>query len=659
MNPYFPHLFSPMKVKKTTYRNRIFAAPTAWKDLTDLNHLNEQNITFLAKRAAGGAAVVNLGDCYVHPTGVVDYSYKLKLYDIRCENSLFNCTTAIKSFGGVASIELNHAGMHFHDDNRINYGPSDMVDEFDQGDGQGKHVHEIREMPIEVIEEVVDAFGKSALRAKHCGFGQVLLHAGHGWLLSQFLSPVINRRTDEFGGSLENRARFSTMVLDRIRHYCGNDFPIEVRVSWKEGMTEGCQLEDTIEFCKLLEAHGADMIHVSCGSLHFPDTNVFTHPSWFNVEEGLNLEAAIAIKKQLKIKVGTVGGITDPALMEQWIADGLVDYIVVARGLIADPELPNKAMHGRVEDIRPCLKCLLCHTGTYYHMPMFCSVNPTIGRDKDYVNPAPPKSKKKVLIAGGGPAGMEAALTAAMRGHEVILCEKKGHLGGLLPTLEKEPFKIRITMYREYMIRKLKEYEVDVRLNTEVTPQLVQSINPDKLIAAVGGKPTVPPVKGIENGISILDLYDNDIETGDTVAVLGGGFAGVECAIGLAMKGKKVTVVEMTGAIASGPETPAPGPGVVQLDALWYNADKNNVEIMLNTKCIEITNDGMLCRAQDGSEVMIIADSVVYAAGMTPDESVVEALRESVIDFSWIGDCYATGLIKTAVHQGFDVAMSL
>lgn len=659
MNPYLPNLFSPMKVKKTTFRNRIFAAPSAWKDLTDHDHITERNFDFLKRRARGGAASICLGEAVVHPTGSVDYSYKMKIYDIRCENSLFNCSTAINQYGAVASVELNHGGMHFHDDNRINYGPSDMTDSFDQNDGQGAHVHKIYEMPKDVIEEVVDAYGKGALRAKHCGFGSVLIHAGHGWLLSEFLSPVLNKRTDEFGGSLENRARFTTMVVERIRKYCGPNFIIEVRLSWKEGLREGVQLDDTIEFCKLLEKSGADMIQVSCGSIHYPETTGLTHPSWFDTEEGVNVSAAYEIKKNVSIKVGAVAGITDPLMMEKWIADGMLDYVVANRALIADPDLPKKAMHGRFDDIRPCLRCLACLTGPYYHMPMFCSVNPTIGRDTEYFEIRPAVSKKRVLVAGGGPAGMEAALTASMRGHEVILCEKSGRLGGLLPLLETEPFKARIGNYRRYMEYQLQKSSVDVRLNTEVTPELVKAIDPDVVIAAVGASPAKPPVKGIDKAVQVLELYANDTPVGDNVILLGGGFAGVECAIGLGMKGKKVTIVEMSDTIASSANAPAPGNGAMQIDALWLNIKKYGINVMVNTKCVEITDSGMICRDRDGHELELKADTVVYAAGMTPNEDTVEKLRETCIDFEWVGDCHNVGLIKTAVHEGFNAAMSI
>lgn len=659
MNKYFPNLFSPLKVKKTVYRNRIFGSSTGSKELTDLNHVNLKNIDYLKRRAQGGAAMVCLGDVVVDETGCVDWSYKVKAYDVRNEARWYDLAGAIESQGAHAGIELVHAGMHFHDDNRINYGPSDMVDEFDQGDGNGIHRHQIIEMPKNIIEQVVDGFGKAALRAKRCGFTSVVLHAGHGWLLSQFLSPVLNHRTDEFGGSLENRARITLMVIDKVREYCGPDFVIEAKISWKEGKTEGYQLEDSIEFCKMMEAHGLDMVHVSCGSLHFHDTTNLSHPSWFDLEEGLNVEAAAEIKKHVNIPVGAVGAITDPEAMEAWIRDGKLDYVVLARALIADPDLPKKAMHGRLDTIRPCLRCLSCLTGGYYNLPIHCSVNPQIGRDSDYKFQMLPTEKKKVLIAGGGPAGMEAAIMASQRGHEVILCEKSDRLGGLLNIVEKESFKKRIGVYKNYLERMLGRSAVDVRLNTEVTPELIDELEPDYVIAAVGGHPAVPPVKGVEKAIPIVEYYRDEPEVGENILVLGGGMAGAECAIGLAMEGKKATIVEMGDALAAGPNTPYPGTGSMQVDALWSNIEKYNVEVRLNTKCVEITDEGMICEDKDGNQIVLKADNVIVATGILPNEETVNELRDAVIDFAYVGDCYQPGLIRTAVRQGYDAALNI
>lgn len=662
MNPYFPHLFSPLKVRNITYRNRIFMSPTALKELSDHNYLDYKTYEHLERRARGGAASITLGEGIVHPTGTVEWSKKLHLWEDRSEPGIFNLANKIRGHGAVAAMELNHAGMHFHDDNRINYGPSDRVDTMDQGDGKGQRTHKIIAMPKEIIEEVVEAYGKAAYRAKHCGFQSVVVHCGHGWLLAQFLSPMINQRTDEFGGSLENRARISCMVMDRIRKYCGNNFVIEARVSATEGLTEGYQLEDTIEYCKMLEQHGVDMIHITSGSLHYPETTNFSHPSWFDLPEGKNIEAATEIKKHLHIPVGTVGAITDPHAMEQWIAEGRIDYVYCARALVADPDLPRKAMEGRCEDIRPCLRCLSCLTGGYYDLPMHCSVNPTVGRDSDYKFALiPAERKKKVLIAGAGPAGEVCALVAAKRGHQVILCDKADKLGGLMNVIEVEPFKIRIKKYREYLERQIAKSNIEVRLNTEVTPELVAQIRPDKLIAAVGAYPINAPIPGIEKAMNIVDFYKQGMpETGDTVAVIGGGFAGVECAIGLAQEGKKVTVIEMCDDIASGPNTPYPGTGAMQIDALWFHANKNHVDIKLNTRCVEVKDGGVLvCQDKDGKLFEVKADTLISAGGMKPHENVVEQLRECCWDFAWVGDCNSPGLIRTAVEQGFNIALDI
>lgn len=659
MNPYFPHLFSPLKVKKTVFKNRIFAGPTGLKELTDHWHLVTKNIDYLKRRAQGGAASVCLGDVQVDVTGDISWNPKVRAWDKENEPGFYDMAGAIRSQGAHASMELVHAGMHFHEADRINYGPSDMVDEFDQGDGYGIRRHKIIAMPREIIDQVVDSYGKAALRAKHCGFTSVLLHAGHGWLPAQFLSPVLNHREDEFGGSLENRARFTMMVVDKIREYCGPNFIIEARISWKEGMYDGYQLEDSIRFCEMLEEHGVDMIQISCGSLHFHDSTILSCPSWFDVEEGHNLKAAEEIKKHVKIPVGTVGAVTDPGLADLWIEEGKVDYIIMARALLADPDFPKKAMHGNVEDIRPCLRCLSCMTGGYFNLPIHCSVNPQIGRDSDYKFAPLPTEKKRVLIAGGGPAGMEAAITASRRGHEVILCEKDSALGGLLQVVEKESFKKRIGMYKEYLEYELGKSAVDVRLNTVVTPELVKELRPDVLIAAVGGHPIIPPIKGIEKAVQIVDYYRDEPEVGENILVLGGGFAGVECAIGLALAGKKSTIVEMSDALASGPNTPYPGTGAMQIDALWTNVKKNNVQVMLNTKCVEITDEGMICEDKDGNRIELKADKVIAATGIAPNDATVDELRETVIDFEWIGDCNQPGLIRTAVRDGYDVALNL
>ena len=659
MNPYFPHLFSPLKVKKTVFKNRIFAGPTGLRELTDHWHLVTKNIDYLKRRAQGGAASVCLGDVQVDVTGDISWNPKVRAWDKENEPGFYDMAGAIRSQGAHASMELVHAGMHFHEADRINYGPSDMIDEFDQGDGYGIRRHKIIAMPREIIDQVVDSYGKAALRAKHCGFTSVLLHAGHGWLPAQFLSPVLNHREDEFGGSLENRARFTMMVVDKIREYCGPNFIIEARISWKEGMYDGYQLEDSIRFCEMLEEHGVDMIQVSCGSLHFHDSTILSCPSWFDVEEGHNLKAAEEIKKHVKIPVGTVGAVTDPGLADKWIEEGKVDYIIMARALLADPDFPKKAMHGNVEDIRPCLRCLSCMTGGYFNLPIHCSVNPQIGRDSDYKFAPLPTEKKRVLIAGGGPAGMEAAITASRRGHEVILCEKDSALGGLLQVVEKESFKKRIGMYKEYLEYELGKSAVDIRLNTVVTPELVKELRPDVLIAAVGGHPIIPPIKGIEKAVQIVDYYRDESEVGENVLVLGGGFAGVECAIGLALAGKKSTIIEMSDALASGPNTPYPGTGAMQIDALWTNVKKNNVQVMLNTKCVEITDEGMICEDKDGNRIELKADKVIAATGIAPNEATVDELRETVIDFEWIGDCNQPGLIRTAVRDGYDAALNL
>lgn len=225
--------------------------------------------------------------------------------------------------------------------------------------------------------------------------------------------------------------------------------------------------------------------------------------------------------------------------------------------------------------------------------------------------------------------------------------------------MEKESFKKRIGAYKRYLERMLSRSAVDVRLNTEVTPELIDELEVDYVIAAVGGHAVVPPVKGVEKAIPIIDYYKYEPELGENVLVMGGGFAGVECAIGLALAGKKATVVEMSDAIASGPNTPYPGTGAMQIDALWTNVKKNNVKVMLNTKCVEITDQGMICEDKDGNRIELNADNVIVATGIAPNEETVEALRDAVIDFANVGDCYQPGLVRTAIRQAYDAAQNI
>lgn len=643
MNQYYPNIFKPLKVGNTIFKNRIFGAPSSMKDLGPNNILTDNNIAYYRMIAKGGAAVVTLGDAVVDPTGCVDYSYKVKMFDGKQDCRLYDLATAIKQMGSVPSIELDHAGAHFTDKNRINYGVSHIdVDHYG---------NEVIEMDKDMIEKVVEAFGQAALKAKNCGYEMCLIHAGHGWLVHEFLSPLWNKRTDEFGGSLENRCRFATMIVDRIRKYCGKGFLIEVRISYIEDVPGGSTLEDAIGLAKALDGK-ADMIHITHGSLNDPDSENCTTPPWF-LERNLNVEMAAEIKKHVKMPVGVVGAIARPDEIEEMLASGKVDYVVVCRGLIADPELPNKAMKGRSEDIRPCLRCNACISCGYANTTLKCSVNPVIGIEGYSQIDFPVKEKKKVLIAGAGPAGIQAALKAKERGHHVILCEKTNHPLGMLNYAVCEDFKDDLKYYMKYLVTQLEKSGVEIRYNTVVDADYIAKEQPDKVIIAIGAMPANPPIKGLENSLSIFDLYDGkSVVSGENVVVLGGGMTGCEAAIGYAMKGKHVTIIEMQDEVVK-------EAGYMQKSAVVMQLKQHKVNVLTKTKCLEVGPNYVLCQDAEGRLLRLAADCVIAATGLVPKTDEAYALMEASTDGICIGDCHKTGFVLQANRGGYDAAMNL
>ncbi len=622
---------------------------------------------FYRLRASGGAAIVTIGDGIVHPTGVdTGYLPSPKVMACMDDSIAFFCHVVdeIHRYNSVACLQLNHAGMLSTSAEFSGWGPdfinfeeSDYTAPLSEQEGKGADSSRkgiVQFMTEDMIEEIVEAFGDSARRAKFCGFDMVQLHAAHGWLIHQFMSPLTNHRTDRFGGSVENRMRFLMMIIDRIRKYCGEDFLIEVRMSGTDYVDDGgYTVDDAVEFCKMLDGK-VDLIHVSAGNFVYPETEPLLCPTIFK-KNGMNVYLAEAIKKAVKIsKVSTIGGINDPAMMEEIIASGKADMVALGRALIADPQLPNKARRGQEEEIRPCIRCTFC-LADYQRRAQRCSVNPTFHRPYEALLPQKSSEPKKVLIAGGGPGGLEAAITAKERGHEVILCEKRPELGGLIRYSKKVSFKYETEKFMNYLINKATRMGVDLRVNTEVTPELVKEINPDVLIAAVGSEAIIPPVQGVENAHLIMDVYDNDIVLGDTVAVIGGGLAGSEFAIEQAMLGKKVTLIEMGSEVAKDANN-------VHKSAMMAEfADrKDYITIMKKTLCTKIEADGtVICKDANGNEVKVSADSVVIAAGMRACQDTVDELRKACDEFEWIGDCKKARQIRHAVLEGYDAAMNI
>jgi 2,4-dienoyl-CoA reductase-like NADH-dependent reductase (Old Yellow Enzyme family)/NADPH-dependent 2,4-dienoyl-CoA reductase/sulfur reductase-like enzyme len=647
---------SPLKIGPLTMRNRIEGAPMGFSDMLRTGEFCKENIAMYQALAKGGAAIVTVGETTVHTKTGRAHDRTTPLDDRDILPSLLEVSDAIRQHGAIPSIELIHPG-HWANP-RYTTGPVIYSASAGTHHRYGQ-VYEAVEMDDEVIEEVVESFGQAAYMAKIGGFEMCMIHGAHGWLISQFLSPRENRRTDRFGGSLENRARLPLMIIDRIRGRCGPDFPIEFRMSGKESADGEDELRESAEFAGMIDGK-VDLIHVSVSSFAKKDTVPRMFPTMF-LPHGCNSDISAYIKGHVRTPVVTVGRIGYPELMEEIIASGKADVVAMARGLMADPELPRKIREGREDEIVNCLRCNTCLSETFVSLlpyasrAMKCAVNPTCGREFQSRLWEKPRRSCKVLVAGGGPGGMQAAITAAERGHDVILCEKSQRLGGGLLTSSHIPFKSDIERYRESLVARLGRSAIKVKLGTPADSTLISVLKPDVLIAAIGASSAVCGIKGSgsRHVIKIEEVYLREGEIGRNVVIIGGGMSGVEEGLSLAMKGRSVTVVEMLEDIARDANFRGK-------EALTQELEKfPNLSCMTRSKASEITRDAVFVERADGTIAELAADTVIIAIGRVPLNDDAESLRELVPDFAIVGDCRRVGKIKDAVREGYSAAMNI
>ncbi len=654
MNPYYPHLFEPITIRNITFRNRIFSTPNCCFGE------NSGNVAFFENKSKGGAAVVTLSESAVSPKyDVQDPGFGMSLARRGDSNKarLGDITLAIKAFGAVPSIELNHHGMYARPDKNGGINPIGPVGFIRERDGV-----EVLPMDEAMIEETIEDYAVSAAFAKRCGFDMVMVHLGHGWLPAQFLSPRTNTRTDRWGGSLENRARFSVEICKRIKERCGDNFIIEARISGDEFTENGMHVKDACEFAEIIQDY-VDIINVSCGIHDDRSTVGQMFPMSGFVEAGCHVEMAAEIKRHVHIPVSLISGINTPELAEKILAEGKVDIIGMGRALICDPEFPNKARHGHPEDIVHCMRCNYCIADLAFdplpwgqNKQFGCAANPKIARDLMIARMAEPKASRNVVVVGGGPAGLNAAITAAQRGHKVTLLEKSDALGGNLKIMECEPKKHDMVLYRDYLVRQLEKNGVEVRLNTPATKELIQSMKADAVICAVGSNIMIPPVKGIDRDkvLTFMDAFYRPDTLGKDVIIVGGGIVACEAALCLADHDpeRKIHLIEMRNVLCD--------PNYVH----HYNTmipvlDKHpQIDYRVSTRCIAAT-DTSVTVVKDGVEETLNTESVVFATGLTPNKKLVEELRDSALDFYPVGDCVEATRIKDATRTGYFAAMNI
>lgn len=637
----YVHLFRPIEVKNLMFRNRIISAPMGIiPSHTHISSVNYGGISIYDK-SLGGAAVINISshgsqgkDKYRAHGGDPFEKYQR---DVTREQ-----LCVAKQGGALCSFELGLTGF---DDDGVLYGPSDIP-------FNGKLTVE---MPEEIMLKFAKRYAMKVKQIKDFGFDMVLIHFGHDSLAAQFLSPAFNKRKDSYGGSIENRMKFPMMVLDAVRDAVGNDFVIEMRVSAIQYIENSYGFEDILAFIKAVEEK-IDIVNVSCGMDVYHEGNVHAMTTIFEPHLK-NAAFAEKIKKECNVLVDLVGAVMTAEEAEEVIAAGKADFIMSGRQLVADPYWPKKALENRAEDIVPCLRCLDCYHIATDHYQTICSVNPRFRRENRVpIHLEKAEQSKHVVVIGGGPAGLKTALVACERGHKITLIEKSNTLGGQLTCADHGgKYKIDLKRYKEYLITQVRKSEIKVIINTEATPDYIRNLSPDAIIIAVGASPMIPKIKGADKNqvIQAVDAYKNLNQIGSKVAVIGGGAIGCELGLELAEGGKHVSIIEITDTLS------AQGNMLYRIGLRQHMEQCKNLNCYTQTKCTEITDNGVSVQKSDGTVEQIEADTIILATGMKSNREQAHSFYNIVPDTYMVGDCVKVAKVLEATNDAYFIAANL
>lgn len=634
----FQKLSQPGRIGNIEIKNRIIMASLATSFMDADGSVNDRQIAYYVERARGGIGLIMTETAY---SRAKPYPGRLEINDDRFIPGLSRLASAVHDAGAKIALQIC-----------VGRGRNDVVECLSAsgvptpGTGVTPRV-----MNADEIEIYIKDFGESARRAREAGFDGIELHAIGGYLLADFLSPFTNRRKDEYGGSIENRARFALELIKAAKERAGTDYPFICKLMANEHLEGGLQLKDAIVIAQLMEKYGADAIEVHSGT-------VAVSPEWaMPPMRGLrccNVAEANAIKKNVSIPVIVGGRIVEPEEAEAILGEGSADFISVARAVLADPEWPQKALTGRAKEIRKCIGCLHCLDCILVppQRAVTCSVNPGAGEEKDFVI-EPAAKRKRVLIIGGGPGGMEAARICARRGHDVSIWEKGEKPGGQLNLAMKPPFKVELEYVTEFLTQEIKRLGVKVELGKEGTAEAILAYGPEAVIIATGARPSKPNIPGINgpNVITAIEALADDTKVGKDAVIIGGGLIGCETAEYLVSRGRKVMVIEMTDKLAVGLNS-----AIKRM--LLASLENAGVKILTGCEPVEINKDGVKVKIEN-SLALFPAGTVIIATGMKPNNELSGMLENRVSELYTIGDSAKPGLIFDCIYQAAHVAVKI
>ncbi len=641
----YPNLFKPIKVGNLVLKNRITNAPIYNFLASYDNHITREGIEFSKPFGQGGAATVTLGSGFINRVLPPAAHHIVGMHDDFVVVYLSEWCEAVKRFGSKACVELVPIASYFG-------------------------THEVESsvgIPMEIdcnlltereLKDFIEDYAKAAGNVLQADGDMVLVHGAHCQLPALLFSKVFNRRTDQYGPqSFENRCRFAVEVLEAIRAEVGDRLAIEYRVSAIDMVPGSPDIQEVIEFAKTIQDK-IDLLHVSRGNLAINKLTPYIFPPAY-MAHNINIEYAAEFKKALDIPVSVVGAVTLEEA-DKAIAEGKVDLVALGRQLLADPETMNKLERGREEEIRPCIRCNTCISRSHFGMkPPRCAVNPVLGRELDYRDKPAPKRKKKVVVVGGGPAGLESARTLAERGHDVIVFEKGPRLGGLLWEAGGASFKTDLRKYLEWSIRMTEQCSnIKVRLSTEATSELIAKENAAALIIAIGAPPNIPKFtcQDMSKVIWVGDIEKNKAHVGKNVLIAGAGLTGCETALRFLQAGKAVTLIDALPREMLGMDS-----SPINAYALFDILENHGVDFRPETKLIDVTRDYGVVK-KGNKEENLVFDTVILALGnkANANDEIIRQLRAAVSESYVVGDSNCKpGALWNATTSAFDAAMAI